>query len=360
MVEGQHRALPEGIREEITMSAVVCFGEVMLRLTPPGYTRFAQAKSFDVAFGGAENNVAVSLACFGEQSRMVTKMPENAIADMFMREMRAVGVDTRFVVRGGERVGIYYVEKGASLRPTRVTYDRRHSAMTMLVPSEIDWDAVFEDADWLHWTGITAAISPTAPAVILEALKAAKRHGVTVSCDLNYRKNLWTPEQAQQVMPELVEYTDVIIGTVEDSALTVGVVPEGVDIEKGRQTDEDYFKTAQLLARRFNAPKVAMMERESISSNDCNWFMKLYDAASDTMAHSREYAIHIQDNVGCGDAFGAGLIYALRAGMSDQEAVEFGTAAGALKHTINGDYNLITRDEVLAIVNGGATGRVQR
>ena len=161
-------------------------------------------------------------------------------------------------------------------------------------------------------------------------------------------------------MPELVEYTDVIIGTVEDSALTVGVVPEGVDIEKGRQTDEDYFKTAQLLARRFNAPKVAMMERESISSNDCNWFMKLYDAASDTMAHSREYAIHIQDNVGCGDAFGAGLIYALRAGMSDQEAVEFGTAAGALNHTINGDYNLTTRDEVLAIVNGGATGRVQR
>lgn len=342
------------------MSTVVCFGEVMLRLTPPGYTRFAQTKSFDVAFGGAENNVAVSLSCFGAQSRMVTKMPQNAIADMFMQQMRALGVDTRFVVRGGDRVGIYYVEKGASLRPTRVTYDRKYSAMTTLKPGEIDWDAVFEDADWLHWTGITAAISPDAPAVIKEALEAAKRHGVTVSCDLNYRKNLWTPEQAQQVMPELVEYTDVIIGTVEDSALTVGVVPEGVDLDDGRQTDANYLKTAQMLAKRFGASKVAMMERESISSNDCNWFMKLYDAASDTMAHSREYAIHIQDNVGCGDAFGAGLIYALRAGMSDQEAVDFGTAAGALKHTIDGDYNLITRDEVLAIVNGGATGRVQR
>lgn len=342
------------------MSVVVCFGEVMLRLTPPGYTRYSQTQSFDATFGGAENNVAVSLACFGEQSRMVTKMPANAIADMFVQQMRGLGVDTGFVVRGGERVGIYFVEKGASLRPTRVTYDRKHSAMTELRPGEIDWDEVFKDADWFHWTGITAAISPDAPAVVLEAVKAAKKHGVTVSCDLNYRKNLWTPEEAQKVMPELVEYTDVIIGTVEDSALTVGVVPEGVDIDDGRQTDENYLKTAQMLAKRFNAAKVAMMERESISSNDCNWFMKLYDAATDTMAHSREYAVHIVDNVGCGDAFGGGLIYALRAGMNDQDAVDFGTAAGALKHTINGDYNLITRDEVMAIVRGGVTGRVQR
>lgn len=342
------------------MSVVVCFGEVMLRLTPPGYTRYSQTKSFDVAFGGAENNVAVSLACFGEQSRMVTKLPQNAIADVFMQQMRGFGVDTSSVVRGGDRMGIYFVEKGASLRPTRVTYDRKYSAMTTLKPGEIDWDAAFEDADWFHWTGITAAISPDAPVVVLEGLKAAKKHGVKVSCDLNYRKNLWTPEEAQKVMPELVEYSDVIIGTVEDSALTVGVLPEGADIEGGRQSDENYLKCAQMLAKRFGAGKVALMERESISSNDCNWFMKLYDAASDTMAHSREYAIHIQDNVGCGDAFGGGLIYALRAGMSDQDAVDFGTAAGALKHTIDGDYNLISRDEVLSIMHGGATGRVQR
>lgn len=342
------------------MGTVVCFGEVMLRLTPPDNMRYSQTKSFDMAFGGAENNVAVSLACFGERSRMVTRVPANAIADVFVQQMRALGVDTSFILRGGERMGIYFVEKGASLRPTRVTYDRKFSAMTELKPGDIDWDKAFEDADWFHWTGITAAISPDAPAVLLEALKAARRHGVKVSCDLNYRKNLWTPEQAQSVMPELVEYSDVIIGTVEDSALTVGVKPDDVDIELGRQTDAQYLETARMLAKRFGAGKVAMMERESISSNDCNWFMKLYDAANDTMAHSREYAVRIIDNVGCGDAFGGGLIYALRAGMSDQEAVEFGTAAGALKHTINGDYNLITRAEVQAIVDGGATGRVQR
>ena len=342
------------------MSVVVCFGEVMLRLTPPGYTRYSQTQSFDVAFGGAENNVAVSTACFGDQSRMITKLPNNAIADMFMQQMRSVGVDVSQVVRGGERMGIYFVEKGASLRPTRVTYDRKYSAMTTLKPGEIDWDKVLEDADWLHWTGITAAISPDMPAVIMEMLKAAKSKGVIVSCDLNYRKNLWTPEEAQQVMPALVEYCEVIIGTVEDSALTVGVVPETADLDLGRQTEENYFKTAQMLAKRFNAKKVAMMERESISSNDCNWFMKLYDAATDTMAHSREYAVRIVDNVGCGDAFGAGLIHALRAGMSDQEAVDFGTAAGALKHTINGDYNLTSRDEVLNIMNSDSTGRVQR
>ena len=266
------------------MSVVVCFGEVMLRLTPPGYTRYSQTQSFDVAFGGAENNVAVSTACFGDQSRMITKLPNNAIADMFMQQMRSVGVDVSQVVRGGERMGIYFVEKGASLRPTRVTYDRKYSAMTTLKPGEIDWDKALEDADWLHWTGITAAISPDMPAVIMEMLKAAKSKGVTVSCDLNYRKNLWTPEEAQQVMPALVEYCDVIIGTVEDSALTVGVVPETADLDLGRQTEENYFKTAQMLAKRFNAKKVAMMERESISSNDCNWFMKLYDAATDTMA----------------------------------------------------------------------------
>ena len=215
------------------MSVVVCFGEVMLRLTPPGYTRYSQTQSFDVAFGGAENNVAVSTACFGDQSRMITKLPNNAIADMFMQQMRSVGVDVSQVVRGGERMGIYFVEKGASLRPTRVTYDRKYSAMTTLKPGEIDWDKALEDADWLHWTGITAAISPDMPAVIMEMLKAAKSKGVTVSCDLNYRKNLWTPEEAQQVMPALVEYCDVIIGTVEDSALTVGVVPETADLDLG-------------------------------------------------------------------------------------------------------------------------------
>lgn len=342
------------------MSVVVCFGEVMLRLTPPGNTRYSQTQSFDVAFGGAENNVAVSLACFGAQSRMVTKLPQNAISEMFFQQMRSVGVDTSTVIRGGDRMGIYFVEKGASLRPTRVTYDRKYSAMTTLRPGEINWDEALKDADWLHWTGITAALSPDMPEVITEALKTAKRLGVTVSCDLNYRKNLWTPEEAQKVMPALVEYCDVIIGTVEDSALTVGVLPEGADIDLGRQTQENYFKTAQMLAKRFNAKKVAMMERESISSNDCNWFMKLYDAASDTMVNSREYAVRIIDNVGCGDAFGAGLIYALRAGMNDQDAVDYGTAAGALKHTVNGDYNLVTRDEVLAVMHGGSTGKVQR
>lgn len=342
------------------MPTVVCFGEVMLRLTTPNNMRYTQTGTLDMSFGGAENNVAVSLACLGAQARMVTKMPENAIADAFVQQMRGFGVDTRFILRGGERMGIYFVEKGASLRPTKVTYDRKHSAVTELKPGDIDWDSVFEDADWFHWTGITAAISETAPAVIAEALKAAKRRNVTISCDLNYRKNLWTPAQAQRVMPALVEYADVIIGTVEDAALTVGIKAVDVDIERGRQTDAQYLESARMLAGRFGAAKVAIMERESISSNDCNWFMQLYDAKRDAMARSREYAVRIVDNVGCGDAFGAGLIYALRAGMSDQDAVEFGTAAGALKHSINGDYNLLSFDEILYVAKGGANGRVQR
>lgn len=342
------------------MSAVVSFGEVMMRLTPPNYSRISQSATFDIAFGGAENNVAVELANFGEDVRYVTKIPANAIGDKFVQQMKGFGVNTDYIVRGGDRMGIYFVEKGVSLRPTRVTYDRKYSSMAGLKPGEIDWDKVFDGADWLHWTGITAAISPDIPAVLEECLKAAKHHNVTISCDLNYRKNLWTPEQAQKVMIPLVEYVDVIIGTVEDSATTVGIVPEGVDIDIERQSDETYLETARMLAKRFNPKKVAMMTRDSISSNECNWFMKVYDAASDTMFHSREYNFFIIDNVGCGDAFAGGYIYALRKGMDDQSALEFATAVGLLKHSINGDYNLITVDEAMAIAGGDATGKVKR
>lgn len=336
------------------------FGEIMLRLKSPGQECLFQSPMLEATFGGGEANVAVSLANYGRDVSYLTVLPDNAVAAACKGELRRFGVDTSRIVTGPGRVGIYYLESGANQRPSKVVYDRAYSAIALAKPGDIDWDKAFAGVDWFHITGITPAISQSAMELSLESVKQAKARSITVSCDLNYRKNLWTPEEAQQVMPALVEYCDVIIGTVEDSALTVGVVPETADLDLGRQTEENYFKTAQMLAKRFNAKKVAMMERESISSNDCNWFMKLYDAATDTMAHSREYAVRIVDNVGCGDAFGAGLIHALRAGMSDQEAVDFGTAAGALKHTINGDYNLTSRDEVLNIMNSDSTGRVQR
>ena len=306
------------------MGAIVCFGEVMLRLSPPGYLRLSQTDNLNMTFGGAEANVSVSLANYGMEARYVTRLPDNPITDAFLQQMRGFGVNVSYIAKGGDRMGIYFVEKGASMRPSKVIYDRKYSSIAAAKPGDIDWDKVFDGAEWFHWTGITPALSDSAAALTLEACKAAKAKGITISCDLNYRKKLWTREKAKEVMSELVKYVDVMIANEEDSK------------------------------------DVAFTLRESFSANDNNWSALLYDAASDTAIRSRQYAIRIVDRVGGGDSFGGGLIYSLMNGYSDEEAINFAAAASALKHTIEGDFNRVSVEEVRALMGGSASGRVQR
>ena len=342
------------------MKAVVCFGEVMMRLAPPGYLRLNQTSSLEMTFGGAEANVSVSLANYGMDARYVTRLPDNPITDAFAMQMRGFGVDISHVVRGGDRMGIYFVEKGASMRPSKVIYDRKYSSIAGVKPGDIDWDSAFDGAGWLHWTGITPALSDGAAAVTLEACKAAKAKGLTVSCDLNYRKKLWTREKAKAVMTELCSYVDVMIANEEDAKDVFGIEAAGTDVESGVLSEAGYRDLAKKLAAAFGCKKVAFTLRESISANDNNWSGLLYDAASDQAVRSRQYAIHIVDRVGGGDSFGAGLIWSLMNGKTDAEAVNFAAAASALKHTIEGDFNRVSLDEVMALVGGSASGRVQR
>ena len=342
------------------MGAVVCFGEVMMRLAPPGYYRLGQSGSLNMTFGGAEANVAVSLANYGLDARYVTRLPENPLTEAFEYQMRGFGVDVSMIAKGGDRMGIYFVEKGASMRPSKVIYDRKYSAIAAAKPGDIDWDKVFEGAEWFHWTGITPALSDTAAALTLEACKAAKAKGITISCDLNYRKNLWTREKAKEVMTELVKYVDVMIANEEDSKDVFGIEAEGTDIETGKLSEAGYRDLAKKLASTFGSKKVAFTLRESFSANDNNWSALLYDAASDAAVRSRQYAIRIVDRVGGGDSFGGGLIYSMMNGFSDEEAINFAAAASALKHTIEGDFNRVSVKEVRALMGGSASGRVQR
>lgn len=342
------------------MSKIVCFGEVMLRLAPPDYLRFGQAKSFEATFGGAEANVSVSLANFGLEPVYVSRIPKNPIGDSCVNSIRWFGVDVSKVVRGGDRLGIYYCEKGASMRPSKVVYDRANSAIATAKPGDFDWDAIFEGATWFHWTGITPALSDDTAAVTLEACKAAKAKGITISCDLNYRKNLWSREKAGKVMSELVPYVDVIIANEEDAADVFGIHAEATDINSGKLNVDGYKSVARQLVERFGAKKVAITLRESISANDNNWSGMLYDAQTGEIAISKKYAIHIVDRVGGGDSFGAGLIYSQVNGMSLQDSVEFAVAASALKHTVEGDFSYISLDEVKTLMGGNASGRVVR
>ncbi len=342
------------------MGAVVCFGEVMMRLTPPGYLRIGQCDTLNMTFGGAEANVSVSLANYGMEARYVTRLPENPLTAAFEQQMRGFGVNVDYIAKGGDRMGIYFVEKGASMRPSKVIYDRKYSSISTAKPGDIDWDKVFEGAEWFHWTGITPALSDSAAALTLEACKAAKAKGITISCDLNYRKKLWTREKAKEVMSELVKYVDVMIANEEDSKDVFGIEAEGTDIETGKLSEAGYRDLAKKLAGAFDAKKVAFTLRESFSANDNNWSALLYDAASDTAIRSRQYAIRIVDRVGGGDSFGGGLIYALMNGYGDEEAINFAAAASALKHTIEGDFNRVSVDEVRALMGGSASGRVQR
>ena len=345
------------------MAKVVTFGEVMLRLSTPGFLRFGQAGSLDATFGGGEANVAVSLANFGIDASYVTRLPKNDIADACLSELRGLGVDVSGVVRGGDRMGIYFLESGAVARGSKVIYDRAHSAIAEIKPGMIDWEKELAGADWFHWTGITPAISQGAADACLEAVKVANRLGVKVSCDLNYRKKLWQyGKTAAEVMPALVEYCDLILGNEEDAEKEFGIKPEGFDAEQtGGQIDQSRFESVcrQLMARFPRCKKVAITLRGSISASHNTWGGVLFDGT--TIWQSRRYDItHIVDRVGGGDSFMGGLLYGLLTYPTDQQAIDFAAAASALKHTIIGDYNRVTVAEVEALVKGCGSGRVSR
>lgn len=340
------------------MPRVITFGEVMLRLAPAGYTRFVQADSFGAVYGGGEANVAVSLANFGLDAAFVTKLPKHEIGQAAVNALRRYGVDTRGIVRGGDRVGIYFLEKGASQRPSKVIYDRAGSSIATAAPHDFDWNALFEGADWFHFTGITPALGDTVADICLAACQAAKQKGLTVSCDLNYRKNLWSREKAGQVMRGLMPYVDVCIANEEDAADVFGIRAAGTNVTAGKVNHEGYKDVAKQLVDAFGFSKVAITLRGSISANDNNWAAMLYDGQS--YYFSKNYLIHIVDRVGGGDSFGAGLIYGCLTGFGPQEAIEFAVAASCLKHTIEGDCNFVSVEEVSKLAGGDGSGRVQR
>ncbi len=345
------------------MKKVVTFGEIMLRLATPGYERFIQSTQLNATFGGGEANVAVSLANYGIPAQFVSRLPQNDIGDWAVSELRKYNVDTDAIVRGGERVGIYYLETGAVARASKVVYDRAHSSIATIEPGMIDWDQVFEGAQWFHWTGITPAISQGAADVCLEAIQAANRLGITVSCDLNYRKNLWKyGKTAEEVMPALVEGCDVILGNEEDAEKVFGIKPEGFDVTQTEgHVDSSAFESVcvQLKKRFPRAKKVIITLRGSINANHNTWGGCLH---SDKLYESRRYDItHIVDRVGGGDSFMGGLIYGLISyPEDDQKALDFATAASCLKHTVYGDFNLVRVSEVENLMQGDGSGRVSR
>ena len=342
------------------MGKFITFGEIMFRFNPEGFLRLVQADKLEVSVAGGEANVSVSLANYGLDTAFVSKVPTHEVGDCVIRGLRTYGIDTKHVLRGGRRLGIYYVEKGASQRPSKVIYDRENSAISEADPSEFDWDAIFEGAEWFHWTGITPALSDNMVQATLDACKKAKEKGITVSCDLNYRKKLWTREKAGQVMAQLLPYVDVCIANEEDCADVFGIHAEGTEIEGGKLNHQGYISVARQLSQRFGCKKVAITLRGSISASENDWAGMLYDAATDTANFSRQYNIKIVDRVGGGDSFGGGLIYALSQGYSDADAINFAVAASCLKHTIEHDFNQVKVDEVLALMKGSGSGRVQR
>ena len=337
---------------------VVTFGEIMMRLATPGRLRFSQARVLELTYGGGEANVAVSLANFGLDARFVTRLPANPFGDGAVAVLRAHGVDTSHVARGGARIGIYFLETGASQRASVVVYDRAGSAVSQVAPGEFDWGRVFDGAGWFHFTGITPALGPSVAEATAEACRAAKEAGLTVSCDLNYRKKLWTPAQAKETMAGLMEWVDVSIGNEEDAEKVFGIKAEGADVEGGHVAAEGYERVARTLAGRFDLKSVAITLRESRSADENGWSaMLLHDGKVHV---SRKYDINIVDRVGGGDSFAAGLIYGLFTGRVAQDALEFAVAASCLKHSISGDFNLVSVSEVEALVKGDASGRVQR
>jgi len=337
---------------------IVTFGELMLRLEPEGYYRFLQADRYDASYGGGESNVAVSLANFGLNVCFVSKMPKHEIGQAGINSLRKYGVDTSFIARGGNRVGIYFIEKGASQRPSRVIYDRSSSAIAEAIESDFDWDKIFMNAQWFHFTGITPALSDKVAKICLQACKLAKSKGIIVSCDLNYRNKLWSKEKAAVVMGELCRYVDVCIANEEDASDIFAIKASNTDLTLGKVSCDGYREVAKALMNKFSFSKVAITLRGSISASDNRWGAMLYDG--NEFFFSKEYLVHIVDRVGGGDSFGAGLIYSIVNNFSSKYALEFATAASCLKHSIEGDYNQISVDEIKRLVDGDASGRVQR
>ena len=337
---------------------VVTFGELMLRLEPPGYFRFVQTENLTATFGGAEANVAVSLANFGINSVYVTKLPSHEIGQAAVNSLRKFGVDTSFIVRGGPRVGIYYNERGASQRGSKCIYDRAGSSIQLSKPEDFDWKQIMQGASWFHITGITPALGPNLVQSCIEAAEEAHKAGATVSLDLNYRAKLWSREEANKAMTELCKYVDICVANEDDAADVFGIKAENTDTTKGELSTEGYKSVARQLMEKFSFKKVAITLRTSINANRNDWQALLYDGKD--FFFSKKYEVWIVDRVGGGDSFTAGLIYSLLSGKSNQEAVEFAVAASCLKHTIEGDFNLVSVAEVEKLASGNASGRIQR
>ena len=342
------------------MAKIITFGELMLRLQPYNYERFVQCDHVEFTFGGGEANVAVSLANYGMDVAFVTKLPAHAIGQCAVNSLRRYGVDTSKIVRGGDRVGIYFNEKGASQRGSVCIYDRAHSAIQESSASDFDWDAIFEGAEWFHFTGITPALGANLVEICKQACIAAKARGIKISCDLNYRGKLWTRAQAREAMTDLCQYVDVCISNEEDAKDVFGIEAEATDIYAGELNHEGYKSVAKQLADKFGFEMVAITLRESHSAFDNGWSAMLYNVATGEYCFSKKYDLHIIDRVGGGDSFGGGLIYSLLTGKNTQAAVEFAVAASALKHSIEGDYNMVTVSEVEKLAGGDGSGRIQR
>jgi len=341
------------------MKKIITFGEIMLRLAPLGYERFVQSDTLGATFGGGEANVAVSLANYGLDAAFVTKLPTHEIGQSAVNSLRKYGVDTSKIVRGGSRVGIYFLEKGANQRASKVIYDRANSAIATAKREDFDWDAIFSNMDWFHFTGITPALGQNVVEICLDAVKAAKEKGITISCDLNYRKNLWTKAQAKETMSKLITYVDVCIANEEDAADVFGITSTGTDITSGHLNHEGYVSVAKQLVENFGLKYVAITLRESLSANHNNWSAMLYDG--ETAHFSKKYEItDIVDRVGGGDSFGAGLIYGFLTEMDKPAALEFAVAASCLKHSVEGDFNLVSVAEVNSLMGGDGSGRVKR
>lgn len=340
------------------MAKIVCFGEIMMRLNPEGYRRFVQADRYEASYAGGEANVAVSLAGYGHCAEFVSKLPAHEIGQSAVNALRRYGVGVSGVVRGGKRIGVYFVEKGASQRASKVIYDREYSAISLAKKEEFQWDKIFEGADWFHFTGITPALGGELPEICLEACQEAKRRGITVSCDLNYRKKLWTEAEAGETMAKLMPYVDVCIANEEDAASVFGIRALNTDIDGGKLNRDGYIDVARQLAERFAFSEVAVTLRGSLSATDNLWSGMLYSQGK--AYFSKEYRVHIVDRVGGGDSFGGALIHAMLMKKEAQDVIEFAAAASCLKHSIEQDFNLVTEAEVEALANGNGSGRVQR
>lgn len=354
---------PKALKDSKPLSSnknqrVVTMGEIMLRLSPTGFNRFVQAETLELVFGGAEANVAVSLANFGMESAYITKLPTHEIGQAAVNSLRRYGVDVSGIIRGGSRIGIYFLEKGASQRASKVIYDRAHSAIAEASPGEFNWKEIFKGASWFHFTGITPALSKNAAEICLEACKTAKEMGITVSCDLNYRKKLWRTEEAKETMSRICEFVDICISNEEDAEKVFGITSKNTDVNSGKLNEKGYKEVALELCKKFGFKKVGITLRESTSASENNWSAMLYTYGK--AYFSKKYTMQVVDRLGGGDSFAAALICAELKGFSSQAQIDFASAASCLKHSINGDFNQVSFDEVLTLAEGDASGRVQR